>query len=351
MGREMQRFAGEVKGQVSDIETRLLEMEQKSARRGGGGTPDHTPGHKVTNSDGFKSFGGPNNRGKFRVEIKSITSGTGSAGALVSPDRQTDPVLMAQRRLTVRDLITGGQTTSNMVEFARQTVRTNNAAVVSEGVRKPESNIAFEIEQAPVRTIAHFMKASKQVLADAPVLQATIDSELMYGLKLKEEDELLFGSGQGQHLEGIAIQATAFSAPYIISGATRFDVLLQAIAQTEQALLPATGIVMNDIDLTQLRHIKDDNGNYITSGGPFGPPITSIWGRPVVGTPAMGSGHFLVGAFRDGAQVLDSWEAQILVSTENEDDFVKNLCTILCEERLALAVKRPQAFVYGEFGD
>jgi HK97 family phage major capsid protein len=259
--------------------------------------------------------------------------------------------MLPQRRLTVRDLLAPGNTTSNMVEFSRQTVRTNNANVVSEGMRKPESDLGFEIEQAPVRTIAHFVKASKQVLSDAPMLESTIDSELMYGLKLKEEAELLYGSGSGQHLEGITVQATAFSPPYVISGATRFDIIAQAIAQSQQALLEATGIVLNDMDLAALRHIKDDNGNYITSGGPFGPPITSIWGKSVVGTPAMTQGSFLVGAFRDGAQIFDRWDAGVLVSTENEDDFVKNLCTILCEERLALAVKRPQAFIYGQFGD
>jgi HK97 family phage major capsid protein len=70
----------------------------------------------------------------------------------------------------------------------------------------------------------------------------------------------------------------------------------------------------------------------------------------VVETQAMAVDKYLVGAFMMGAQVFDRWAARIELATENEDDFIKNLVTILCEERLALAVYRPEAFIYGDFG-
>lgn len=57
----------------------------------------------------------------------------------------------------------------------------------------------------------------------------------------------------------------------------------------------------------------------------------------------------LVGAFKLGAQVFDRWDARVEVGYVN-DDFTKNLVTILAEERLALAVYRPEAFIYGDFG-
>ena len=69
--------------------------------------------------------------------------------------------------------------------------------------------------------------------------------------------------------------------------------------------------------------------------------------NPVVQTQAMAAGKFLSGAFKLGAQVFDRWQARVEVATENEDDFIKNLVTILAEERLALAVYRPETFVYG----
>jgi HK97 family phage major capsid protein len=59
---------------------------------------------------------------------------------------------------------------------------------------------------------------------------------------------------------------------------------------------------------------------------------------------------FLVGAFK--LQTLyDRMAPEVLISSENVDDFEKNLYTMRCEERIALAVKRPQALIYGDFGN
>jgi len=71
----------------------------------------------------------------------------------------------------------------------------------------------------------------------------------------------------------------------------------------------------------------------------------------VVETQAIPVDKFLTGAFKLGAQVFDRWLARVEVATENEDDFVKNMVTILAEERVALAVYRPEAFIYGDFGN
>jgi HK97 family phage major capsid protein len=128
-------------------------------------------------------------------------------------------------------------------------VRDLNAGVVSEGVRKPQSAITFDIETAPVRTIAHWTKTSRQILDDAPQLQSTVDSELRYGLSLAEEQEILFGDGTGQHILGVVAQATAYDTGRNVLNDTRFDTLAHGIAQSEVALLPATGIIMNINDL------------------------------------------------------------------------------------------------------
>ena len=63
----------------------------------------------------------------------------------------------------------------------------------------------------------------------------------------------------------------------------------------------------------------------------------------------MDSGDFLVGSFGLAAQLIERTQAEVLVSTEDSDNFRKNLVTVLCEERVALVVRRPQSFVFGSW--
>ena len=253
--------------------------------------------------------------------------------------------------MTVRDLITPGRMDGNTLEYVKETGFTNNAAPVAETVKKAESTMKFDLVSTTAKVIAHFVKASRQILSDASQLQSYIDGRLRYGLAFKEEQQLLNGDGTGQNLLGIIPQATAFSAPFDPAGTeTNIDNIRLAMLQAFLAEYPATGHVMNPIDWARIELLKDTTGRYII-GNPQGSIGATLWNLPVVETQAIAVDKFLTGAFKLGAQVFDRWQARVEVATENEDDFVKNMVTILAEERLALAVYRPEAFIYGDFGN
>lgn len=342
------------------IHARLLDMEQKQARRMGGDFDLlKSTGASFTDSDNFKKLQAEG-RGTARMTFKSITmnaavtnvtsstTGTGGVGNAIAPDRLSGIISPPDRRMTVRDLLLPGRTGSNLIQYVQETGFQNMAAPVAEGGSKPQSDLSLDLVDTPVRTIAHWIKASVQVLADIPLLQSYIDGRLRYGLQYVEEQQLLAGDGTGQNLEGLIPQATAFNESLLKADDQQVDILRRAILQVRIAEYAASGIVLNPIDWADIETLKDSNGRYI-----FGNPGQNLqprmWGLPVVDTNAMPSGHFMVGAFNLAAQVFDREDANVQVSTEDGDNFTKNMVTIRAEERLALAVFRPQSFVYGGF--
>lgn len=338
---------------MNEAKTRLDEVEQKQARRGDDGQFEQKSlGQQMFESEQFKSFAeNPRNGSRATLHVKDITSATtaaaGSAGALTTP--QTVPGIVAppNQVLHIRDLIASGTTNSNSIEYIRETGFTNNAgAQTAEGALKNKSDLQFDDETVAVRTIAHWVKASRQILDDAAQLESYIGGRLMYGLKLVEDRQLLNGDGLTGNLKGIIPQATAFADPAAMANYTVMDQLRLAQLQAVMAEYPASGHVLNPIDWAIMELSKDNEGRYII-GNPQGTAQPTMWGLPVVTTQAMGVSKFLTGAFNMGAQVFDRMQASIAIATENEDDFVKNMITILCEERLALAVYRPEAFITG----
>ncbi len=352
---ELKEKTDKALSELGDVTTRLSDMEKRAAReRDNGDSVEKSLGDLVVEAAQAKEFNGAA-RGAIRVQAEraaittgNTTVGTGrSAGtSLVAGQRVPGIVAPPNRRMTIRDLLMPGQTSSNNVEYTRETGFTNNANTVAETTAKPYSDITFDMTNAPVRTIAHLFKASRQILDDAVGLRSYIDGRARYGLQFKEEAQLLKGDGTGQNILGIQPQATAFNPAFVPQDATPIDRLRLAILQVVLAEYPATGFVLNPVDWAAIELTKDNEGRYIIAN-PQGSNQPTLWNLPVVETQSQTLGTFLTGAFNMAAQIFDRMEIEVLLSTENVDDFEKNMVSIRAEERLALAVYRPEAFATG----
>lgn len=344
--------------ELGDVTTRLGDLEKRAAREKEAVEEGHKSlGDLVIESAAYKAgtlTGASRGAIKVTADRAAITSANTTVGAgrsvgtsLVPGARVPGIFGLPERQLTIRDLLIPGQTTSNSVEYVKETGYTNNAAPVAETTAKPYSDLTFDMATAPVRTLAHLFKASRQILDDAPALRSYIDGRARYGLKFVEENQLLNGSGSGQNILGIVPQATAFAPEFTPADETAIDRLRLAILQVILAEYPATAFVLNPIDWAKVELTKDAGGNYII-GNPQGSLTPTLWNLPVVSTQAMAEGEFLTGAFSYAAQIFDRMEIEVLLSSENVDDFEKNMFTIRAEERLGLAVYRPEAFVTGD---
>lgn len=348
---------------INTIGTRLDQLEAKSDKKNEPPPEQKSLGQLFTESEGYKSsIGGAGaalvHTRKARLEVKgfdqkAIINATGQNQPLVPDQRLQGIQQLPNRRLRIRELIPTGRTTSNLIQYVREDVFTNNAGpqaggsptVAGENMLKNESNITFTMANAPVVTLAHFLLASRQVLDDAPMLQSYINGRLLYGLALEEEREILNGDGQQGTLLGLMAQATAFNRG---QGGTKLDWLRRAITQLQLSEYDAEFIVLNPADWEDIELTKDSQGRYIIANpqSQLGP---QLWGLPVVPTNSMTGGQFLVGNGSQAAQIWDRQDAAVEVSREDGDNFKKNMVTILAEERLALTVYRPTALIKGVF--
>ena len=334
-----------LKAALGDLEQHVAQMPLNTAAK-----VAETVGKVVISSEALKSFAASVEGGKrVNIPVNAALLSPDVADGVVEPQRLPGIDTAPKQRLFIRDLIAPGRTGAPAIFWVQQTGFTNAAKVVAEGTAKPYSGIEFATKITAVTTIAHMFKASKQILDDFSQLQSTIDAEMRYGLKYVEEQEILFGDGTGVHLHGIVPQATAFDPAFTVEQQSGIDDLRLAMLQAQLARFPASGHVLHFIDWAKIELTKDTLGRYILANpsGLIGP---TLWGLPVVATEeAAFQGKFLTGAFNAAAQLFDREDANVVISTENADDFEKNMISIRCEERLALAVKRPEAFIYGSF--
>lgn len=333
-------------------------------------------GELFTESDEFKKFVSSKSdsmASAYEVETYDITRNRGIQrkdvyGAMdshvitqgVGTRIQFDPMIpRAQRPSRVRDLFPQASTSANLIDYFQvlgfvENSGDGNAQTVADYsggnfAMKPKSNLKFKPEQAPVRTIAHWEAAHRNVIMDVPQLQATINNELLYGLALQEDFQLLRGDGTVENIKGI-LNHEGIQIYTAATNELKSDSLRKASTLAMLANYPPNGYVLHPNDWEDIELQKGTgDGQYMLFTNIAIGVNAQVWRQPVVETAAMSEGTFLNGAFGAGAQVYDRMRASIRIAEQHSDYFTRNAIAILCEERIALAVKRPEAFVRGTF--
>jgi HK97 family phage major capsid protein len=327
-----------------------IDALEKKMARANGPEAAKSLGQQFIDSEEFKSF--DNSRaGKIQLSAKDILNSgnlaTGVTRSVLVPEQQSGFIAPPQIDLRVRNLFATGQTSSNSVRSIKETGFTNSSAPVAEGAAKPQSELTFGESVIPVQKLAHKFRVSMEALDDAPMLRSYIDGRGRYGLDLKEEQQLLSGTGTSPQLKGILTEATTYSATTLAgyTPATLVDNIRVAKLQVRKALYPASGVVMSPDDWAEIELLKDADNRYLFSSVTTG-AVPTLWGMPVVTSDSMDKGDFLIGAFSLGAMIWDRMGMTVMASTEDGDNFSENMVTILFEKRLALEVTRPESFVY-----
>ncbi len=305
-------------------------------------------------------LGGLKGLGYGQKDLVTGASAT-SAGALVQNDwlGLMDSGIYA-RPLTVLDVISRGTTGSDTVEYARENTVTNNAAVVPEAAQvahvgdeaatKPESVYTLQVIQEPVKTIAHWIPATKRALSDASQVRSLIDAFLTYGLREVLEDQIITGDGVGDNFTGLLNVTGVQSQAWFNGTGTNGDEanLLWTMRKAKTKVKTVgratpNAYMLHPNDSERLDLITDGNDRFYFDGPRADGPQT-VWRLPVVESEAVPEGQGICGDWRR-LMLWDREQAAIMATDSHADFFIRNLVAILAELRAAFGVIRPAAFV------
>ena len=305
-----------------------------------------TAGAEFIKSDAFKQLVAGNTQ-RARIEVKNtVTSGT----TTVFPQQMAGIISGDFKPLTIRQLFRAIPVSGNMVNSLREASWTNDAAEVSQGAAKPESDITFEQYNVPITTVAHWIKVSNQLLADAPAVVAYIDTRLRDGLAQRVDAQLLNGNGTSPNLSGITD-----SGNYTAYTATSGDLLVDAINRAKYALwakgYAPDAVIVNPADWGTMERTREYNAGGIQGSYLYGMPGVAAGVNPfgvrIVLSNNMAAGKFAIGAFDMACALYTRQGATVEMGYVNAD-FTNNLVTIRAEERLGLGVEKPSAIYYGD---
>ena len=250
--------------------------------------------------------------------------------------------------IKVRNVVNTGTTGSKYVVYIAQDTNTT-AAWTNEAGTKTVSDPAYYEVSIEVKKVASTVKVSKEMLADLAFVRSEINSDLMAGIDQAVEYSLINGAG-GNDLDGLLAFAPTFSAGTFaasIPSANVSDVIRVAKAQIQAANFEPTHVLLNPEDAAKIELTKTQTGEYTYPA--FWDMNMRVAGLIVVTSTNIAAGTFLVGDMsKSNVRIRENMSLQVGYVN---DDFQRNMVTILCEMRLAHYVKNNQvnAFVQGDF--
>ena len=283
--------------------------------------------------------------------FKTYTDAQTSQQMLVTSQNVVDTAI---RDLAVRSLYGSEKISGNALKYFILGAREDNSApapgTVSEGSAKAQFHIVESSATATLQKIAGWFYETDELLEDNAFLASALNARGLYELDARIEAYLI---SQTLGASGINTDTYAYGAK--VDPDTVFKAMMTIKTQSG---LNADAIVMHPTDYQAIRLLKDGSGGtvgqYYGGGcfyGPYGngnvDEQPGLWGLKTVITPNITQGTVLVGAFKQGASVItkNNAGARIEIVTGDHDDAIYNRVTVVVEERLALAVRRPKAFV------
>jgi HK97 family phage major capsid protein len=348
-------FMTEVRGDLTTLKDRIDKVRQQALSRGVGGpitlaATGDSIGALVAGSNEVKTFMSSGLRGAavVRVPGRLIRKSVITIVPDLATGVQTDlPAPLPVPPLALTNLIPSVLLTEGAFQFLRQLPPRPVAGVqVNEGDVKTEAAFKFQPVTLTPETLAVWVPCSNQAAMDVAGLTQLIESDLLTAIRVLEENEILSGDGTTGHLTGLLPVAT----PVNTTGATTIDAVAALVGSLTAQGVAVTGVVMNPNDWLDMTLLKSTGSGDYLLGSPTQAPPQVLWGVGLALSSAMPAGTVLAGDFTRGCVLRYREEANVQISTEHADFFVRNLLALRAEERVLLAVRQPTSFAKTTLG-
>ena len=331
-----------VNDHLTAIEQKGVKAEERQESKG--------IGELFVNSKSFENFKN-GVTAKASAKFQNNTIVTGGDNSVSRHDQLTGVVSGAFRRLTVLPTVRQGQASSNIIYYSRELAWTNNSAGTAEGAAKPESDLTFQEVETPIRTIAHFIKVSKQALDDSAFLQSYIDQRMSHGINNKVEQQVIQGDGTGQNYSGwlatnnfTEIDPAATTDSYGLASKQMYAMIA---ADREPSYF-----YMNPADWGTAETIRRGAGDaaFVAASGAVSYVNNDLqpmlWGLPVIISNNVPAGSLICKGI-DADMHMNRMETVVEMFEQDGDNVTTNLITVRAEMRGAELVMVPAAINRG----
>lgn len=345
--------SAEIEKAIAKFEGRIEAMSEKavSTRE----VAPRTIGQAVRKSlkDNHKAIVNAMEKGEtINLDIKTDTDLTNDYTgdvALSVLDPIVDRIKRPIRR--VQEIANVGTTTSKYVVYIQQTTASTSSFILEAGA-KAQGQVQYQEVSVEVKKVAATLKVSKEMLTDLAFMQSEVNYDLMESVEQSIDNALLNGNGVGANLDGVINQSAAWSAGSFagtITNANVSDVIRVGKAQIEGANFTPTHVILNPEDVAKIQLTKTAQGEYTYPIFMDQTGAMNLAGMVVVSSANMTADNFVIGDFsRFNVRYREALNMSIGYVN---DDFQRNMVTILCEARLVSYIKaNDQAgFVTGDF--
>lgn len=330
------------------------------------GTPGaemRSMGAQVVEAEGYSEWAQRGKQGAFVTEVRNLVGEFPNTPQYVTGSQYFMPVgspiylpqAAQRRRAFVRDLMSVQGTGLKVIPYVRELNAVTNetgVTMVSEGSAKSEVTVQFEQYTAIVEKMAGWLPVTDEIVSDAPTLMGYINGRLEYMCMIREEQQVLAGTGTSPQIQGLATLSGTQTQAMVTAVGNDQDfpaTIAQAFGKIENVDGEPDGVVCNPLDFWVAigkRHANQfDNGFGTGAPGSPGSPSGITWGEQCVRTRAVAAGTAYAGSWKLGSTLFDRETTTIKVYDQHNDYAIRNLQLVLAEKRIAVAWHRPALFV------